>query len=484
MTSPTSSTSSISGLISGMDTTSVVAQLMQIESQPQTLLKSTLSATKTDAAAYRDVNSAFAALATAAAALTKPATWATTAATSSSSSVTATAGASAQPGSITFAVKQLAAAHSVITAANWTDPTQDFAMGSTLTIKGSDGTTTVGTVKVTSSDTGNASLADAVAAINKSGLGLSAAAVHTDAGYVLQVTSTATGAAKAFSIVSDTKPATAYSVVTKGQDAQITVGDPSSATTGYTATSGTNTFDGVLTGTSFTVSQQGATATVNVASDPDAVANAVQSMVTAANNVLAKIHTYTDSSTGSTAPLKGDWSLISLTGRVLDAVSTAVAVPASGTRVAGDSSAGSNGVQLTRDGTLVFSASDFKTALAADPAKVQAVFSGATGVGSDKVAKTADDTVDVQGVGARLAVLADQASDSATGTLVSLAKGQDTRAKDIQSQIDAWTLRLAARRQTLTAQFTAMETALGTLKNQASWLTSQINQLPSNSKSN
>src|SRR4051794_41525020 len=100
MTSPASSTSSISGLISGMDTTSVVSQLMQIESQPQTLLKSTLSATKTDAAAYRDVNTAFAALATAAAALTKPATWATASATSSSSTVTATAGPTAQPGSL------------------------------------------------------------------------------------------------------------------------------------------------------------------------------------------------------------------------------------------------------------------------------------------------------------------------------------------------------------------------------------------------
>jgi len=484
MTSPASSTSSISGLISGMDTTTVVSQLMQIESQPQALLKTSLSNTKTDAAAYRDVNSAFAALATAAAALTKPATWATAAATSTSSTVTATAGASAQPGSLTFTVKQLAVAHSVITASNWTDPAQDFAMGTTLTIKSADGTSTLGTVKVTSSDTGNASLADAVAAINKSGLGLSAAAVHTDTGYVLQVSSTATGKAKAFSIVSDTNPATAYSVVTKGQDAQITVGDPSTPATGYTATSATNTFDGVLTGTSFTVSQQGATATLNVATDPDAITNAVQSMVTAANNVLAKIHTYTDSSTGSTAPLKGDWSLISLTSRVLDAVSTSLAVPASGTRPAGTSSAGSNGVQLTREGQLVFSATDFKKALAADPAKVQAVFSGATDVGTDKVANTPDDVITVQGVGARLAVLADQASDSATGFLTSLAKGQDTRAKDIQSQIDAWTLRLQARQLTLTNQFTAMETALGTLKNQASWLTSQINQLPSMSKSN
>jgi flagellar hook-associated protein 2 len=37
---------------------------------------------------------------------------------------------------------------------------------------------------------------------------------------------------------------------------------------------------------------------------------------------------------------------------------------------------------------------------------------------------------------------------------------------------------LALRQKTLTDQFTAMETALGTLKDQSSWLTSQINSLP------
>ena len=33
------STSSIGGLVSGMDTTTIISQLMQIEAQPQTLLK-------------------------------------------------------------------------------------------------------------------------------------------------------------------------------------------------------------------------------------------------------------------------------------------------------------------------------------------------------------------------------------------------------------------------------------------------------------
>jgi flagellar hook-associated protein 2 len=208
-------------------------------------------------------------------------------------------------------------------------------------------------------------------------------------------------------------------------------------------------------------------------------------VVTAANAVLAKIKSYTDSSSGSQAPLKGDYSLSQLAGQVLDAVSSSVGTPlvdANGKKII--SSAGSNGVQLTSTGTLTFDATAFKTALTTNPTLVQDIFGGSLADGADGVPNTADDTMAVDGVGSRLLQLATQASDSATGMLTSLANGQDTQAKDIQSQIDDWTTRLAARQATLTAQFTAMETALGTLKNQSSWLTSQINSLPSMSKSN
>jgi flagellar hook-associated protein 2 len=51
-------------------------------------------------------------------------------------------------------------------------------------------------------------------------------------------------------------------------------------------------------------------------------------------------------------------------------------------------------------------------------------------------------------------------------------------AKDITDRIADWDLRLAKRKETLTAQFTAMETALSSLKNQSTWLAGQINSLP------
>jgi flagellar hook-associated protein 2 len=485
MTSPTTSTSSIGGLVSGMDTTTIISQLMQIESQPQTLLKTQLTTSQNQAAAYRDINSLFASLTTAADALTQATTWNLTKATSSDSSVAATATAGAQTGSISFTVDKLASGHSIISdaAQKWGTATTAFGLG-TLTLTKADGTpytkadgTVVGPITPTDADgDGTISLADAVTAINAANVGITASAVNTGSGYQLSLSSTATGTASAFNL-SASSGTVGFTVLTQADNASITLG--AGGPTPTTITSATNTFSDVLAGTSFTVSQKGTTASITVASDPDGVASKVAAMVNAANAVLAKIKANTDSSTGSTAPLKGDYSLTSLAGQVLDAVSSMVGtslVDANGNPIT--SSAGSNGLQLTKDGTLTFDSSAFKTAFAANPALVQAVFSGAYAAGTDNTLNTPDDVITTQGVGARLKTLATLASDSATGMLTSLANGQDTRAKDIQSQIDDWTTRLALRQQTLTDQFTAMETALGTLKNQSSWLTSQINSLP------
>jgi flagellar hook-associated protein 2 len=482
MTSPTTSTSSIGGLASGIDSTSIINQLMQIESQPQTLLKNQLTTSQNQAAAYRDINSLFAALTTAADALTQSTSWNLTKASSSSTTVAASATAGAQAGSVTFSVDKLASGHAIISDATqkWGTTTTAFGLGN-LTLTKSDGSTVP--INPTDADgDGVISLADAVTAINASGAGVTASAVNTGSGgFQLSLSSTATGLASSFSLAASSGTV-GFTVLNQAQDAQITLG--AGGPTPTTITSATNTFSDVLTGTSFTVSQQATTATISVTSDPDAVAGKVAAVVNAANAVLAKIKANTDSSTGSTAPLKGDYSLTSLAGQVLNAVSSMVGTSVLDTN--GNpmtSSAGSNGLQLTKDGTLTFDASAFKTAFAANPKLVQSVFSGSYAAGTDNTLNTPDDTITTDGVGARLKTLATMASDAATGMLTGLANGQDSRAKDIQAQIDDWTSRLALRQQTLTAQFTAMETALGTLKNQSSWLTSQINSLPTWSSS-
>jgi flagellar hook-associated protein 2 len=103
----------------------------------------------------------------------------------------------------------------------------------------------------------------------------------------------------------------------------------------------------------------------------------------------------------------------------------------------------------------------------------------AAGPGPNGVVGGGDDVTAVTGIAGRLLDVAKTASDSTTGSIVALANGKESVAKDIKSRIEAWDLRLVKRKEALTRQFSAMETALSSLRNQSSWLAGQINSLPS-----
>jgi flagellar hook-associated protein 2 len=454
---------SVDGLVSGMDTTSLITQLLQAEAGPQTALKSRLSSTQLAASAYRTVNTTFAAVRAAAETALKRETWATTKGSSSAASIAVSSGTSAAPGQLSFTVDKVAAAHAVVRQdASWTTADADFGSTS-LTVVGADGTTPKGTLTFAA----GASLTEVAAAINGSTYNLSAAVVQVDdTSFALQVTSKKTGASDVFSLTGGGT----FDVNTQGQDAKLTIG----SVTKYSVYSSSNTFSSVLPGTTITVSRVEPTpVTVSVVADPDAVAAKVQSLVDAVNSALTNVKTYTSNATGSTAALKGDYSVSSLGGQLLDAVSFAVGT---------DGSAAKVGFQLTKDGKITFDKAKFLEALAADPTLAQRMVAGrAAGAGDNRVPGDADDVTAVTGIAGRVLEVAKTASDSATGSLVKLAEGQDSMAKDIQDRIDAWDLRLAKRKETLTRQFTAMETALSSLKNQSTWLAGQINSLPTSS---
>ena len=463
---------SVDGLVSGMDTTSLISQLMQAEAGPQTALKTKLGATQTSASAYRTVNTTFLAVTAAADALTSASLSAARKATASSTSVTASAGSTAVPGAgISFTVTSLASTQSVLSNSQWSSPTADVRTVEPawpIEILNSDGTSR-GSIDVAA----GATLTDAVAAINAANLGVKASTVSTGGGqYRMQLTSTTSGAAGTFIVKSATETVaqagSGFLQTSPGQDATLDLGG------GVVATSATNTFAELLTGVSVTVSKVDATAvTLGVNADTDSVTSKVQTLVDAVNAALSTVKTYTSNASGSTAALKGDYSVTSLAGKLLDAVSSAVGTDGSPIAV---------GLQLSKDGKVTFDKTKFAAALKDNPALVQRMVGGvAASNGPDGAVGGGDDVVAVTGIAGRLLAVAKSASDATTGTLVALANGQDTLAKDIQDRIAAWDLRLAKRKETLTRQFTAMETALSSLKNQSTWLAGQINSLPSSS---
>jgi len=145
-------------------------------------------------------------------------------------------------------------------------------------------------------------LADVAAAINKATtLGITAVAVRVgDDQYRLQITSTKTGTKDGdFSLVPRNPDGTSagasgavstdFDNITVAADAEaFIVGDVSSNNTSVSVKSPTNTFKDVLSGVNVTALKTGA-ATVTVAGDSGAVASAVESLITAANDALDQI---------------------------------------------------------------------------------------------------------------------------------------------------------------------------------------------------
>jgi len=460
---------SVDGLVSGMDTTSLIKQLIQAEAAPQTALKARLNATQSAASAYRTVNTTFLAITAAAEALTSSALTTSRKATSSNPAVTASAAATAVSGSsLTFSVTALASTQTVVSKTQWAATTTDVRTvepGWPIEILDSLGASK-GTIDVPP----GATLAEAVTAINDADLGVRAAILKVGDSYRLQLTSETGGAAGGFVVKSATEDAvtagSGFVQTSPGQDATLDLGG------GLTASSSSNTFADLLAGVSVTVSKVDATpVTLTVSTDTDGVTGKVQTLVDAVNAALAEVKRATSNTTGSTATLKGDSSLTSLAGRLLDAVSAAVGADGSAARV---------GFQLTKDGKITFDKAKFTTALKDDPALAGRMVSGTpASLGVDGVVGGGDDVAGISGIAGRLLAVSKAASDATTGSIVALANGKESLAKDYQNRIAAWDLRLVKRKETLTRQFTAMETALSSLKNQSTWLAGQINSLPS-----
>jgi len=87
------------------------------------------------------------------------------------------------------------------------------------------------------------------------------------------------------------------------------------------------------------------------------------------------------------------------------------------------------------------------------------------------------------GIAARLDAAASDAIDFGTGSITTAISGRQTQISQIDDQISNWDVRLAAREATMRAQFAAMETALGKLRDQSNWLAGQLGSLPSGSTS-
>ncbi|QBR92364.1 flagellar filament capping protein FliD [Nocardioides euryhalodurans] len=440
-----SGAASISGLASGLDTATIIDQLMQLEAVPQARLRSRVSSEQLVVNALQTLNAKVASLTTKAADLAKASAWSPVTATSSNTGVSIATSSAAGPVSFSVRVDRTSASHRLeLTDAAALD--EAGSVPSTVRLDRLDGTTSLDL-------TTDGTLQGLVDAINApaNATGLHATTVKVGEGsYRLLVESTSTGAASDFTLADagDGSPVLGGATVRAGRDAQITLGDS------IVVTSASNTFTDVVTGVSLTLAADATgTSEIAVRRDTNALTSQVQGMVDAVNNVLADIDSLTgyNATTKASGLLAGDTNARSLRSALLETV-----FPADGSSLAG------LGVQTDRTGKLVFDATTFKEAYAADPAGAQARF-----------------TTTEEGFASRLHAVAKGASDKIDGTLTTAVTGRNDAIRRLNDSIDAWDQRLELRRSSLTRQFTALETALSQMSSQSSWLAGQINSLPS-----
>ena len=440
----------IDGLISGIDTTAMIKELMTIEARPQVLLKQKVAQNQNFVTGLRNLNTMVASLTESAGKVAKPAGTDLYGAVSSSDKVTAVTKAGAAAGSLDITVNKLATAQVSLSAAMAAWPN-----GDALSIS-RDGT-------ITELDTAGKSLDEVISTVNKANLGvtavkISAGSVDGVAQYRMQFTATATGEAGAFTVAQNGAD---LGSIRAGQDAELTLwAGVAGAETKIT--SATNTFADLMPGVDITVGTVSETpVTVAVSRDDKAISAVAAGLVTGLADVFAYINKNSavtvSTSDGATKATGGAFTGDSAIRSLKAAIMTAATAPVDGR------SPSEIGIVITKDGTVEFNAEKFAAAMTADPVKTQAT---------------------LQTIAGRVEAAGKTASDKYDGSITQRITGQESTVKALNSQIEEWDRRLASRESTLKMVWTNLEVKLSALQSQQDWLTGQLNSLSSSSSKN
>jgi len=444
----------VGGLATGLDSESLIQQLMAVERRPVTRLETRKVRFEALAAAFKDLNTRLGSLKTKADALTNPATFFARSVSSSDPDVaTATATAGTVRG--TFSLTTTALAKGSIAAAGTTKTALTDAVAAAdglfrfkLGASGAEKTVAVSTTTT---------LSDLVTAVNDLNAGVKASTVNTGTAAVpawkLVLTSSATGAANDIVIVQD--------------DTTLAVANTQAAVDAAFSISGlgaftrpTNSFADVIDGVTITLTAAGGTTDLGVDYDIGGTRAKIQALVDGYNDVIRAID-------GQMLPVKAANGSVSTGAFAGDAIPRAIRLGLAG--AAGSIVAGSLGrladvgITTQRDGTLALDGAKLDAALADDPGAVSALLAG---------------TSTTSGIADLLATRAEAATKSVTGTIAVRQDGITASIGAIQKQIDQGLARLAVSERTLRARFVALEALVDRTQRTGNALLAQLDNLP------
>lgn len=457
----------VSGLMSGLDTESIISQMMTIERRPITLLQQQEAAYQSKISAFGALKGVLGELQTAAAALKKSDLFAGFSASSGNASVlTASASDKAVAGNYQVTVNSLAQAHQVRSSA-FTASSEVVGTG-TLTIRvGSNAA-----VDVTIDGTNN-TLAGIAQAINDADTDVTAGVVNDGLGnYYLTLASKETGASNTISLsmadadlVND--DANGLSKLYDDPGAQIlfetrTADNAKLNVNGIDVERASNTIDDLLEGVTLTLktADPGKPFAVKVSRDVSSITSKISAFVEKYNNAISSLSTLqsSDPEAGTVGPLQGDSTSRILQMRLESLLSTQVRGIASSVN-------GLNalGVSADKDGKLSFDSTAFTEAYEANREDVVNFFTQTT-EGSEGFALKFD-------------TFLDSYLQKSTGLLVTKQEGLNRSIDHIDERVERIEFRLTKREENLRRQFNSLESLLGQFQNTSGVLSQQLDAL-------
>ncbi|WP_168582436.1 flagellar filament capping protein FliD [Gephyromycinifex aptenodytis] len=450
----------ISGLGSGIDTSSMVKQLMSVERLAGRSYTQGKVNSQALVSAFTSLNSKMKSLGEAANAfvpksvLDKSA-WASVAAKSSNEDIAKVSTSDkAQTGTLTFTVQQIAQAGTTMAGKGFSADEvvnkpngEAFDFNINIEVTGEPSYVKVGA---------DAKLADVVAAINQqAGADVKATMVQVESGtYKLQIQSATTGSKSNVHVTNGSTPPVISDVlgkfaqVAEGKDTVLHIGD---ANNGYDVKSSTKEVKDLLPGVTIKPVKADPTTpvTVDLSADAAGMADKVEAMIKSANEALSNIKInsgYNKDNPTASGPFVGDSTTRDLTNSIREAIVGGFGVNPAGA-----------GISVDKAGTITFDRAKFTESYGKDPETVQ---------------KT------VNGVATKLGQVAERATDSNHGLITVRIQGEQASIKDYSQQISRFEDRMSMRQQTLEAQFGAMESLLSKMQSQGSWLSGQLATLP------
>ena len=439
------------GLASGLDTNSMVTQLVQLERIPIQQLQARRAGIEDKESAWTTISTRFSALRTEVDKFIGENAFSSfMSANSSSEAVAVTAGDGATAGSLSFTVNQLASAHQVIMDGDFTSG-DDLVGAGTFTIN-------IGGVDHSVATDADDTLSDLAGMITSLDAGVSASVVAIDGSTSrLMISAQDTGLDGAFTASGDQTGLTTSTTIQDGLDAEIQLGEGVDA---IVISRSNNVIDDLVPGVSITLNEVTTDPiTVTTSRDQTQATEAVKAFVTQLNAAVKELNRLTDYDAGSerAGALQGDSTARNLTLGLRSAVSQNF----------GDLSgeftfASSIGISLTRTGEFEFDEDVFTSALASNVEDVEAFFSG-------------DGTAD------GLAAALDEFLDAAEGIDGSIARAQDRWEAELDvldDQIERLEDRVARKEAALIREFAGLETAMAQLGGLAGALNAALPGLP------